>query len=179
MSQNLSRRSFLTGSALGAMGLLGGAALAGCSPAARSEAEESTSGGVGVSGEPSWINAPAEIAETEIVESIECDLLVIGAGLAGVAAALSAAEHGLSVVVAEKMEMISERGAGAGTIDCADSLAFDDGACASIEDAQFRWMQTCGNRPNEALVAQFLNRSGEAGDWLAEKARAHGCHIGI
>lgn len=179
MSQNLSRRSFLTGSALGAMGLLGGAALAGCSPAAPPEAEESTSGGVGVSGEPSWINAPAEIAETEIVESIECDLLVIGAGLAGVAAALSAAEHGLSVVVAEKMEMISERGAGAGTIDCADSLAFDDGACASIEDAQFRWMQTCGNRPNEALVAQFLNRSGEAGDWLVEKARAHGCHIGI
>ena len=182
MSTGISRRSFLTGSALGAMGLFGGAALAGCAPgqAAQASGEASKAGSqANAAGEPSWLSAPDAIAENDIVETIETDVLVIGAGLAGTAAALSAAENGLSVVVAEKMEQISERGAGAGTINCAASVAFDDGTCTSIEDAQFRWMQTCGNRPNEALIAQYLNRSGEAGDWLADRAEAHGCHVGI
>lgn len=180
MGTEYTRRGFLTGSALGAMGLLGGAALAGCAPSSDIPDEQvKRDGAASGSEDPSWLVAPEGIPDSDIVETVETDVLVIGAGLAGVAAALSAAENGLDVIVSEKMEKISERGAGAGTINCSDSVSFPDGTCKSVEDAQFRWMQTCGNRPNEALVAQYLNRSGEAGDWLAEKARAHGCHIGI
>lgn len=179
MSEKITRRNFLTGSAVGTMGLIGGSILGGCAPTQQATSTTENDSRDTSSTEPTWFTAPEAIDDSQIEETIETEVLIIGAGLAGVAAALSAAENGLKVVVAEKMEIVSERGAGAGTINCADSIAFPDGTCESVEDAQFRWMQTCGNRPNEALVAQFLNRSGEAGDWLADKARDHNCHIGI
>lgn len=180
MDTKLTRRNFIAGTALGVMGVVGGSALAGCAPSSKTtEVQAGETTATEASGQPDWFTAPEAIPEADIVETVETEMLVIGAGLAGVSAALSGAEQGMKVVVAEKMGTFSERGAGAGTINCADSVAFADGTCKSLEDAQFRWMQTCGNRPNEALIAQYLNRSGEAGDWLAEKARAHGCHVGI
>ncbi len=39
-----------------------------------------------------------------MIETIECDLLVIGAGMAGLSAAGYAAEHGANVIVLEKAE---------------------------------------------------------------------------
>lgn len=191
MAKELSRRSFIGASALGAMGLFGSAALAGCAPAAseqRADAGASASTGTGTgtndgaanaTGEPAWMMAPAPIADADIKGTVETEMLVIGAGFAGMSAALSAAENGVKVLVAEKQSEFSQRGAGAGTVNCDFSLTYEDGAVESLEDAQFRWMQTCGNRPNEALIAQFLNRSGEAGDWLVNIAEKHGCSIGL
>ena len=48
-----------------------------------------------------------------------------------------------------------------------------------IPSAEFRWMQTCGNRCNEALIAQYMARSGEAADWLCEAGEKHHCSMGI
>lgn len=178
MTKEMSRRSFIGGSALGALGLVGTAALAGCSPAAAPKEGTATDSAQG-SGEPAWMTAPAKVADADIKETIETEMLVIGAGFAGLAAALSAAENGVKVLVAEKEPKFSQRGAGAGTINTEFSQTFEDGSVKSLEDAQFRWMQTCGNRPNESLIADFLNRSGEAGNWLVEIAKAHNCHIGL
>lgn len=175
LSNNLSRRDFLKGSAAGAVGV-GMGALVGCSP----NTTETTQGTTNTSTEtPSFLTAPDPIDESAIVETIQTEILVIGAGLSGVAAACVAAENGAQVIVAEKEDTFSERGAGAGTINTEFAKTFSDGTVTDIESAHFRWMQTCGNRPNEALVAQFLNRSGEAGDWLVEKAQAHNCHVGL
>ena len=66
MAKELSRRSFIGASALGAMGLFGSAALAGCAPAASEQrtdagASASTNTGTGTNagaanaaGEPAW-----------------------------------------------------------------------------------------------------------------------------
>lgn len=180
MTQELTRRNFLGASALGAMGLLGGAALAGCTPAQQSQpADTTTNQAASTDSEPAWMTAPEPIADGDIKETIETELLVIGAGFAGMCAALSAAENGVKVLVAEKQPEFSQRGAGAGTVNCDFSLTYGDGEVKSVEDAQFRWMQTCGNRPNEALISEFMNRSGEAGNWLVKIAEAHNCHIGL
>lgn len=128
---------------------------------------------------PSFMTPPDPVADDKISETIECDVLVIGAGLAGCAAAWSAAENGAKVVVVEKMETISERGAGAGTINSDLSCSFDDGTVTDIPAAEFRWMQTCGNRCNEALISLFMKRSGEAANWLNAAGEKHHCFMGI
>ena len=54
-----------------------------------------------------------------------------------------------------------------------------DTAETEIPSAEFRWMQTCGNRCNEVLIAQYMARSGEAADWLCEAGEKHHCSMGI
>jgi succinate dehydrogenase/fumarate reductase flavoprotein subunit len=41
-------------------------------------------------------------AEPEMASQVDCDLLVIGSGAGGLSAAVTAAWHGLKVIVAEK-----------------------------------------------------------------------------
>lgn len=183
MKKEFTRRSFIGASALGAMGLLSGTTLAGCTPAGKAPDKgggtSSASSASNNESQPDWMNAPDPIADADIKDTVETEMLVIGAGFAGMTAALSAAQNGVKVIVAEKQSEFSQRGAGAGTVNCDFSLTFGDGAVKSIENAQFRWMQTCGNRPNESLISEYMNRSGEAGNWLVGIAQAHNCHIGL
>ena len=53
-----------------------------------------------------WLGAAPEIAESDIVETRECELLIVGAGNAGMAAAASAAELGMDFLVAEKGSVV-------------------------------------------------------------------------
>ena len=77
----VSRRSFITGAA--AAGVLGTLALAGCAPQDKQTASAATSG-----------------ADTKWDE--ECDVLVVGSGYTGLAAALEAKNAGADVKVIEK-----------------------------------------------------------------------------
>lgn len=43
-----------------------------------------------------------------------------------------------------------------------------------IPKAQHLWVRSCGSRVNEALVSLWFNKSGEAGDWLIDKAAEYG-----
>ena len=101
MSKTLSRRSFLTGSV--ATGALAAVGLAGCSPApAATNADpapaSSTSEPVG---QHPWEVYPGDIAESEIAETVEQDVVIVGLGASGSYAATSAVENGLSVAVLE------------------------------------------------------------------------------
>ena len=53
-----------------------------------------------------WLGTAPEIAEPDIVETRECELLIVGAGNAGMAAAASAAELGMDFIVAEKGSVV-------------------------------------------------------------------------
>ena len=79
----ISRRTFLKGSAASAIGLASMAFLGG--PIAHAEAEASPSE------EASWLGEEPVISESDIVEERDVDVVVIGAGVAGVSAARSLA----------------------------------------------------------------------------------------
>lgn len=49
-----------------------------------------------------WLGNPPEIREAEIRQTLEADVVIVGAGLAGVAAARAAAEMGSTVLLLEK-----------------------------------------------------------------------------
>ena len=115
----ISRRSFLTGAA--ATGALAAAAgLMGCAPQqaadGKTEAGNAGAAGAGEGGASSaaaghtWDVKPDPIPESDIAGTTDVDVVVIGAGNAGVAAACSAVEEGLKVTVIEKTETVNGRG---------------------------------------------------------------------
>lgn len=105
MKQDMSRRAFL---GLGAMtAAVAGAGLAGCAPSNNSEKAAdgaadaaASAGGDVMAFEPSFLTAPA--VPSEVKEEKDCDVVVVGYGLAGSAAAKAAAEEGAKVIVIEK-----------------------------------------------------------------------------
>lgn len=110
----LTRRNFLAGGlAAGALGIAG---LAGCSSAATSSAssesksESAAQLSEAASSERPWEVAPEPIADSDITETIESDVVIIGLGASGTYAATSAIENGLSVTVLERNDTFNANG---------------------------------------------------------------------
>lgn len=87
----VSRRGFLAGLSLGGIAVAG--ALAGCSPGS-----SSTGNSAVATNEPNQQSAPP----TDIVETIDADIVVVGAGISGLSAAVQAAQDGNKVIILEK-----------------------------------------------------------------------------
>lgn len=103
----LNRRDFLIGAgSFGALGALG--ALAGCSPSKKEPSEKVESAGASQNAKHTWETVPEPL--TDIAEEKNYDIVVVGAGMSGLATAEAAARNGASVVVLEKMGQISFRG---------------------------------------------------------------------
>ena len=193
----LSRRSFL---GLGATAALaaGAAGLAGCAPSNPGAADAPagngsteqpeaigfgggqgpTSMGYGRIQNPSFLTPPAPLAESDAAEVQEADVVILGAGNAGCAAAASCADHGLQAIVLEKLETVQGRGGGIGLCNTKFTKAYGESIgqdlMVDIPKAQHLWVRSCGSRVNEALVSLWFNKSGEAGDWLIDKAAEYG-----
>lgn len=92
---SMDRRSFLKGSVLA--GVTGAAAmgLAGCSPQTSSSAADADAGAEAA---VDWLGEPPVIDEADIADTIDVDVLVCGAGTAGIFAAAKAAVEGLNVL---------------------------------------------------------------------------------
>lgn len=91
----ISRRGFLVGA-----GVAAAAGMVACSPASQSSGSEpSGEKAEQNTGRWSWSAAPGVVSETEISETIDCDVLICGYGSAGVPAALYATLMGANTVV--------------------------------------------------------------------------------
>ncbi len=55
-----------------------------------------------------WLGEAPEVAESDIVETRECELLIVGAGNGGMSAAASAAELGMDFIIAEKGSVVGQ-----------------------------------------------------------------------
>ena len=95
----LSRRNFLAGAAT--------AAVAGAA-ASMTAAPQAANAKAPVEDTTSWLGEAPEVAESDIVDTRDCELLIVGAGNAGMAAAASAAELGMNFIVAEKGAMVGQ-----------------------------------------------------------------------
>ena len=105
-TRGLSRRSFLTGAA--GMGALAALGLTGCAApknaaerAADVAAIKSGNASAGASG-VDWLGTAPEIASGDIKETVETDVLVVGAGMSGIMAGATLAELGANFVIVEK-----------------------------------------------------------------------------
>lgn len=117
----------------------------------------------------SWRIPPEPVSDSQITQTITADVLILGGGIAGVAAARSAAESGVSVAVLEKQR--EERhifyGGEMGTINSKFLL---DAGVEPIDPMDFvnEWQRRNLNRTNPQLIRQFAFHSGETMDWFLE-----------
>ena len=178
--KKISRRDFMKGSAAvgasaAAAAMLGGLAFASGEADAVSGATVSQQGGAsGGSGEaaavelPDFLTPPEPIAESEIAETLEADVVIVGCGLSGLMAARSASEEGLSVVVLEKSTSYNYRSGQYGI--CGSTLQKERGMEFDGSAAVGDLMKEMGYRPDQRLWNMWRDRSGEAFDWLLEPA---------
>ena len=107
-TEGITRRNFLTGAAVAGAGatLMG---LVGCSSGGGEAGKEASgedvkapeSVEVATDTKP-WEVAPDPIPDSEIDETVDCDIVIVGAGIAGLPASMLAAEQGANVHIVEK-----------------------------------------------------------------------------
>lgn len=103
---DLSRRNFLTGALVA--GAAAGMGLAGCSPKQTASEHKDETGGQAASAAddvPAWLGEPPAISDEDCVETIQTEVLVIGAGCSGLVAANFSAMEGAKTLLIEKYEV--------------------------------------------------------------------------
>lgn len=115
-----------------------------------------------------WLGEAPVIADSEIAETYECDILVIGSGNSGLPCARKAAELGKKVIVMEKLseEAWAPLGCDVGTVNSQLFKDLCDGDTIDEIAVYNEWMRRTYDRANQHFAYQFATRSGEAADYL-------------
>ena len=113
-----------------------------------------------------WARQPDPIPKEEIKRTIIADVVVIGAGFAGVTCALRSAQMGAEVVVLEKSSSWTACGANIGVIN--SGYLKERGYENDPEAVAREWIKLCGNRCDEKILWLYLKNGGRAMDWLID-----------
>lgn len=187
-NHTVSRRAFFKEAGVAAMGAAALTGLVGCSAPNESEGSLSSTGApasdtIEFNGQklPASMAKPAPIDESEIVDTVECDVLVIGAGISGCPAAAIASEQGADVVCVEKGAAIcSTRPTGMswfGTKKLKELgvLCTEEEKATIVRDV----FGGANATSKQDIVKLWLDESGEAGDYLTDIIEASGIPVKV
>lgn len=170
MSSKLSRRSFLKGAGITALGAAAAGALSGCGNGYVNAAElkdETTQ----KPGTPSWLGEAPAIDEASITETIDVDVVVVGCRTGGLPAVISAAENGAKVLGIEQMSAIATPREDLGAIDSKlQQESFEEFPQFQIDkmEAMEDIVRYANGFVNYDLVKLWADESGAMIDWLSE-----------
>ena len=185
--QNVTRRSFVKNAGLAAMGVTALSAIAG--PALAEQAEQTAPAegegapegegaapaagpamGGGSKDDPEWRQAPEAPEASEVVETYDCDVLVIGLGHAGCTALRAASEAGVSVAAFEDQAEDSMSFLAGGQVGHINSKFLGDQGVPQVDTVEFLndWQIRSNNRSNPGLVRNYATHCGECFDWLID-----------
>jgi fumarate reductase flavoprotein subunit len=125
----------------------------------------------------SWEKPPLPIPDVEIIKTIHTDIVIIGAGLAGMVAALSAWEAGARPIIIEKNWTFSARGFHNAAFD--SKLHRKMGIEVDYRQVIRDWVRWSQSKVDEVLLWRFAKKSGACMDWLIDIAEAGGMQVGI
>ena len=113
---------------------------------------------------PSFLVPPDPISEADVARTYECEVCVVGLGLAGVCALREAAESGAKVIGIEKGPDLGYRSGEFGTFgsEIHRQLGIEQPETQEVVDELMRAM---GNRPNAQLLNYWIANSGPDLDW--------------
>lgn len=127
----------------------------------------------GYSGPGDWLEEVPKI--TDFAEELDCDVVVVGAGHAGVLAALAAAEEGAKVIVLERLEedMFAWYGEdiGAWNSEFAKNAGFAEADLGEVID---EFITRGGGRCYPEIVQSYVHNSGAVLDHMIEVAEEMG-----
>ena len=155
----LSRRSFLGVAA--ACGLAAGAGLAGCAP----KPDDDPTAQENEQEQPDKNMAPTDIKET-----LDADVLVVGLGMSGLAAAVQAASNGAKVIGIEKMNATGGNGIGVeGIFAVGSSLEVEQGIEIDPAEIVRGELEASQWASGGDLWLDLVHSSGGNVDWLMEQ----------
>ncbi len=182
MSKEMSRRDLFKMSGIAAAGVAGASLFAGCAPKSASSASSdakaakggadagmTTAAGHSRAGLPSFLDAPAAI--TDIKETKDYDVVIVGAGAAGVPAAITAKQAGASVAVIQKESTAISQG------NTATGILLDKSDPAGVEAVVSTLLAKHEYRAKREQVELWAKNSGEAITWLLETAQQCGAQV--
>jgi succinate dehydrogenase/fumarate reductase flavoprotein subunit len=179
VGRGLSRRGFLTGAAVvGAAATFG--SLTACAPATSSSGDTGTGGSADAGTTSSdttggddtfaWLGTEPQVAETDITETVETEVLVVGGGTGGLFAACSAAEEGAKVLVIDKLQ-------GGGIRDDLGGINTrrmrETGTVIDKQAITQAWQHYAGNRVDTKLHNLWYENSGAVIDWYDDRLAEH------
>lgn len=194
MTENMSRRSFITGAGLLGAAVVGGTSLIGCAPKATEEKKSSSSESSQSSGssasEAQDVWKIKDLGEPK--ETVQADVCIVGGGGTGLAAAIQCIDLGLKPLVIER-----EGGYGGSFVGTEGMTGFDtkytnkngekvyfNGAYnpSAPYDAK-NAANTCLNFhhwiPQQKLYANFFSNTADTIDWLESHGVKFEGNIGI
>jgi fumarate reductase flavoprotein subunit len=171
-SKSLSRRKFLKGAGEGVAGITVSGVLSSCAPKPAAQTPDSTAEPAKQATTASWKVPPAPIPDSKISSTVDADVVVVGGGIAGMSAALSAADAGAKVALLEKWTIGRFGGAYFGVAD--SKMMRDQGRVLKKTDILINYLKENQNTVDARLISAWINNSGEAMDWMLEKTDAAG-----
>ena len=124
-----------------------------------------------------WLGEAPEIADADITEELETEVLVVGCGTGGWIAAMTAAEEGAKVLVVEKGEAPTGIREDIGAIDSKIQLAEiekDPGLAIDKMEALQELVRYSSGYIDSDLAKVWINESGEMVDWLTDLMESTG-----
>ena len=179
----ISRRGFLRDSAIGAAAVGGGALFSACQPKVvdgeQPTAVANASAENPAAAEVDWLGTPPNITDADCVETIDTDVLVIGAGCAGFFAACAAAEAGVKTMLIEKMtNPTSVRQSALGAVG--SKVQKEKGVEIDKTEIVNDICRFALNHNDMSMVRTWADHSGEALDWYTDFLNERGkCEIAL
>jgi fumarate reductase flavoprotein subunit len=118
---------------------------------------------------------PDPIRADEIKENINAEVVVVGAGIAGLSAALSAAEAGAKTILLEKTATVQARGHDNAFIG--SRLQEKLGIVIDKDEVILNLMKYGSNKPDQRLIRMWAEGSGKTADWLMDMTDAAGLKV--
>ena len=102
MENTVSRRGFVAGAAFGSA-VLGTIALTSAAHADETDEAPATETASNAESTEGWLGEAPEISADEIVNTLETETLIVGAGCSGLVAGMAAAERGMDFILCESL----------------------------------------------------------------------------
>lgn len=186
--ENVSRRSFVKEAGLAALGVTALSTIAG--PAWAEEAAKEGApagegapegegapaggmpmfGGAGPIEDPEWRTAPEAPAADQVVETYDCDVLVIGLGHAGCAALRAATEAGARCAAFVDQPEGAVSFLAGGQVGHINSQFLAERGVPQVDTVEFLndWQVRSNNRSNPGLIRNYATHAGKCFDWLID-----------
>ena len=124
-----------------------------------------------VGGNTDWLGTAPEIAEGEIAESLETEILVVGGGNAGLMAAARASSLGAKVIVVEKGVSCTTERHWLGAVGT--TAAKEAGVEVDKHKLVAELCRYASHRCDERLIRLWADHSGETIDWYHEVVKKY------
>ncbi|MBU3819888.1 MAG: FAD-binding protein [Candidatus Faecalibacterium intestinavium] len=121
-----------------------------------------------------WLGQEPEIAESEITETRECEVLVVGAGSSGSFAAASAVEMGAKTILIEKFGHDMASGIRDTLAGCGSREQKADGDDVDKAEAVQYLCDWSHSYTKRSLAKLWAEKSGETMDWFADRLEEGG-----